>query len=112
MIPARRLEMNRGYGESPGVWRFDDLLFEDSLIGAATVKYTFHVSKNTERGAFDPTLDTAISGATVQNIVVFDDAGEEIPVTGDAFKEMSEVVLEIFSGIENEVREYEMCRLT
>ena len=111
MIPATRLEMNRGFGDGSGVWVFDDILFEDSLIGRATVLYDFHVSRNADRGMFDPLLDSVIVNPTVRDICVFDDEGNPLPVPGDRVAEFSAAVLEIFAGIENDVRDYELARI-
>lgn len=111
MIPARRLEMNRGYGDSSGKWVFDDILFEDSLIGKACVSYDFHVSRDTDRGVFDPLLDSVIANPRVDSICVFDDNGEELPVPDSVLSQMVAVVLELFASIENEVREYELTRM-
>jgi hypothetical protein len=108
MIPAKRMDMNQGYGERPGMWIFDDITFADSLLGKATVTYDFHVSKNQDRGAFDPLLDSIIVNPVVSNIVVFDDAGDEMSVPEESVSQFSEIVLEIFRRIENCVRDYEM----
>ncbi len=108
MIPAKRLDMNQGYGDCQGKWVFDDITFADSLLGKAVVRYEFHVSRNTDRGAFDPLMDTIIVNPQVESIVVFDDAGDEMPVPDEYQDNFVQIVLEIFAGIENSVREFEM----
>jgi hypothetical protein len=108
MIPAKRLDMNQGYGDCPGKWVFDDITFADSLLGKAVVRYGFHVSRNTDRGSFDPLLDTIFVNPQVESIVVFDDAGDEMPVPDEHQDEFVRIVLEIFAGIENCVRDFEI----
>lgn len=108
MIPARRLDMNQGYGDESGKWVFDDITFADSLLGRAIVRYEFQISRNTDRGSFDSLLDTIVVNPQVESIVVFDDAGDEMPVPDEHQEEFVQIVLDVFSKIENSVRDFEM----
>lgn len=99
---VNRMLMNHGVGTGPGVWEYEQFMFGDSTFGRATVEYRHRRLHSEELGP----EDILIAPFKVTALTVFTDDGDEIPLTQEAWSELSIIVLEAFEDDENHVLEY------
>ncbi len=114
-----RKTMNRGTGESSGVWVFEEFMFADSVFGRAVVEYDATAVRmkredREERALLSPPYEMQISDARVTKWTVFDDDGNAVmehfncgmnPIDRASIENQ---ILEAFKSIEDEVRNFEM----
>lgn len=98
---VNRMLMNHGVGTGPGVWEYEQFMFGDSTFGRATVEYKHKRLYSEELGPEDILVDQKVT-----RLVVFTDDGDEIPLTQEAWAELSIIVLEAFEDDEDHVLEY------
>jgi len=98
---VNRMLMNHGVGTGLGVWEYEQFMFGDSTFGRATVEYRHKRLSSEELGPEDILVDQKVAALTV-----FTDDGDEIPLTQEAWVELSDIVLEAFEDDEDHVLEY------
>lgn len=124
-----RNAMNKGCGESSGVWVFEEFMFADSVFGRAVVEYdAVAVRMKSEdremRSLMSLPYEIQISAAKVKEIEVFNDDGDccwrlsgvenlPIPTTSDNILRIRLVqdVLAAFRAVVDEVLNFEMGML-
>lgn len=82
--------MNNGTGDQSGSWTFEEFMFADSVFGRATVLYDPVMVKETGEFVF--------LCRRVDDLVVFDDDGNEVSISPDLRHELEQVVLEAFEN--------------
>ncbi|TXH50307.1 MAG: hypothetical protein E6Q97_20770 [Desulfurellales bacterium] len=111
--------MNKGTGESSGVWLFEEFMFADSVFGRAVVEYDAIAKRipsadREVRAFFSTPYEIEISDATVAKWTVFDDDGNAVlehfncginKIDRDAIETQ---ILEAFKDVEDEVKNFEM----
>lgn len=102
-----RFEVNKGRGVSPGVWKFEEFMFFDSVFGHATVEYDAQaVRRNETEWRID------LVGPIVKQVVVYNDDGVVIRDIPDAEQqELREIVIRAFEDVQDAVMEFERGNL-
>lgn len=112
---VNRKQANKGTGLRPGVWFFEEFSFSDALFGTATVEYRCEARKlrhdEIAEGDMSRPYELEISDPSVVELKVFDDDGDEIPLSKQTRDTLNARVLEAFEAIEDDVMSFEMGEL-
>lgn len=102
---VNRKQMNRGCGNGSGRWLFEEFMFSDSVFGRVEIEYTpNHYIEREDRW-------TEIDDAQVASLVVFDDDGNDVPLIPDDYARLSQIAIEAFVAVREDVIEYERERI-
>lgn len=108
---VNRFNVNKGTGLKPGLWNFEEFMFQDSVFGMATVKYVCESRKlnrsEIAEGDCSRPYELEISDPTVVELKVFDDDGDEIPLSEQTREKLGMSVLDAFAAIGEEVIDFE-----
>ena len=102
-----------GCGMKSGQWIFEEFMFTDGILGEAVVSYEWKWNRPDKRddaffGIGQNTGEFEIWDAKVVSVKVFNDDGDEMPLTEDDVLACSKMVLGRFGEIEREVQDFEM----
>lgn len=107
-----RKEANHGTGAEPGLWVFEEFMFEDAILGMAKVRYTCRCRRlapaERAEGDLGKPYQLEIVDPVVSEVHVYDDDGEEVPVPDEELVILQEAVLTAFRDREEDVLEFEM----
>lgn len=97
-----RKDQNKGVHNGRGLWLFEEFMFADSVFGRSTVRYrSVHARDEIGRTCY-------ICSPAIEDLVIFDDDGNDIPLDDATRKEAAEMVLEAFWDQVEDVREAEL----
>lgn len=103
---VNRKQMNRGCGNGSGRWLFEEFMWSDSVFGRVEIEYSVkHVNIPHEE------LLTECNDVEVTYLVVYDDDGNEVPVSPDDYARLSQVAIEAFVAVRDDVIDYERERI-
>lgn len=102
-----------GCGVRSGQWIFEEFMFTDSILGEAVVSYECKFHRPDKRddailGFGQNNGELEIWDAKVFSVKVFNDDGDEMPLTEDDKLACSKMVLGRFGEIERDVQDFEM----
>ncbi len=104
---------NAGRGERSGRWEFDSFEFMPGVYGSAAVEYEAIAKriKNVDRevsSLFSTPYEMEVFGEEVKNLVIFDDAGDEIELDENSDRAAKEAILLAWRNQSSEVVSFEM----
>lgn len=104
---VNRKQMNRGCPNGSGRWLFEEFMWSDSGFGRVEIEYTpRHFKLPGERG-----WTIELDDAQVASLVVFDDDGNDVPVSPDDYAKLSQIAIEAFVAVRDDVIDYERERI-
>lgn len=106
---VNRKQMNRGCGNGSGRWLFEEFMISDSVFGRVEIEY--RVSHYKEIHMDRTERVTEIDDVQVASLVVYDDDGNEVPVSPEDYAKLSQIAIEAFVEVRDDVIDYERERL-
>lgn len=102
-----------GCGSQSGQWLFEEFMFTDGILGEAVVSYEAkwngpYIKRDRLLGFGERDGEMEIWDAKIFSVKVFNDDGDEMPLTEDDKLACSKMVLGRFGEIEREVQDFEM----
>lgn len=103
---VNRKQMNRGCGNGSGRWLFEEFMFSDCVFGRVEIEYTPAGSLDEDKWKV-----IEILMPEVKSLVVFDDDGNDVPLSPEDYARLSQIAIEAFVAVRDDVIDYERERL-
>jgi hypothetical protein len=113
MFAVNRKVACTGCGVKSGQWIFEEFMFTDGILGEAVVSYEAkwngpYIKRDRLLGIGERDGEMEIFDAKMVSVKVFNDDGDEMPLTEDDVLACSKMVLGRFAEIERDVQDFEM----